>query len=113
MSAKGQMVVIGTGATLVYEMVTSDAYKARNLNPTDNPNVFIAGVDGDPLPLLLILPSTATIFFGGSGVTHTGAGIGAAITGVGSIAYNAVGGDSLYACVASATQTISILALRQ
>ena len=113
MAATGQMVVIGTTATLVYQMVTEDAYKAAGYTPTGNPNTFIAGASGDPLPLLIILPSTATIFFGGSGVTHTGAGIGAAITGVGSIAYNAVGGDSLYACVASATQTISILALRQ
>ena len=113
MSAFGQQIVIGTSPTLIFKMVTETDYKANNYTRAANPTIFIAGAAGDPLPLMLILPSTSIIYLGGSQVDSVGAETGAAITGVGSIAYNAIGGDSLYGVVASGTQTVSLLALRQ
>lgn len=113
MAARGQQVVIGTTPTLIWQMVNSTDYAAAGYTPTLNPNIFTSDTPNDPLPLLLVLPSTQIIFLGGSGVTASGPGLGAAVTGVGSIAYNCVGGDSLYGIVSGGTQTVSLLALRQ
>jgi hypothetical protein len=112
MAAFGQQVTVGT-ATLIFACVDVDTYKANNYNPTDNPNIFIAGAATDPLPLLLAFP-TGTIYLGGSNVSVTGSPhAGAAIIGPYTLAYNAVGGDSLYGIIATGSVIVSILAMRQ
>ena len=112
MSAIGSQVSVGTSATLLFQCMDTDTYKAGGYTRAANPEIFIAGSAGDPLPLLICLP-TGTIFLGGSGVTSSSTGIGCAVAGPYTFAYNAVGGDSLYGVVASSTATVSVLAMRQ
>ena|ERR1035437_622976 len=111
MAAKGQQVSVTTAATLIFSCVNSTDYAAAGYTPTANPNIFIEGAAGDPLPLLLAFP-TGTIFLGGSGVTAASTGVGAAIIGPYTLAYNVIGGDSLYG-IAGSTLVVSVLAMRQ
>jgi hypothetical protein len=113
MAANGQLITVAATPTLIYSVVDGPTYLANGYTAGANPNIFKAGDENTPLPLLLVFSSTNTIYLGGSGVTASGAGIGALMTGVTSVAYNCVGGDSLYGIVASSTQPIQLLALRQ
>lgn len=113
MSAFAQVVSVGTSPTLIFEVVDGVTYEEQGYSRASNPTIFKSGDDNAPLPLLLIFPPTTDIFLGGSTVTATGAGVGANINGLPSLAYNCVGGDSLYGIVGSSTANIQILALRQ
>jgi len=115
MAAIGQSITVGTSATLVFQVVDATTYAANGYTPSANPNIFKAGDVNAPIPLWVILPTGTTpptFYFGGSTVTTT---TGAAVSGsqISSFAYNVVGDDSLYACVASGTATLQLLALRQ
>lgn len=110
MAALGQVVTVGSTATLIFEVVDAITY-AGLTSPASN--VFKSGDENVPLPLLLVFSVTNTIYLGGSGVTSSSTGIGALATGVVSLTYNCVGGDSLYGIVASSTQPVQLLALRQ
>ena len=110
---------ITVGAILLFELFDGVTWATMLANTTASPAFPLCpqylkeGTFNDNLPLLVILPSAATIFLGGHGVTSSSTGIGAACTGIAGIPYNAVGGDSLYAVVTTSTQTVSLLALRQ
>jgi hypothetical protein len=107
MAAVGQTISVGTTPTLLFEVLSSTEY-----NKLSSPaaNIFPTGTPGDPLPILLVFLSANTIYCGGSGVTTSA---GALMTGVVTLSYNAVGGDSLYGVVASSTQSVQLLVLRQ
>ena len=104
---------VGTSPTLIFSIVDGITYAAQGYTEEANPNIFKSGTDNDPLPLLLIFPASTDIYLGGSDVATSGDEQGANINGVPSLAYNAVGGDSLYGIVGSSTATIQLLALRQ
>lgn len=106
MAANGQTITITTGATLVFEVIDEPTYNALT-NPAAN--IFPAHEAGDSLPILISLPSGSTLYFGGSAVDNTGC----AIFGPTTLAYNAVGSDSLYACTGSSTVALGLLVLRQ
>ena len=106
MAAEGQTITVTTGATLVFEVIDETTYNQR-VNPADN--VFPAHEAGDSLPILISLPSGSTVYFGGSDVDTTNC----AIFGPTTLAYNAVGSDSLYACTGSSTVALGLLVLRQ
>jgi hypothetical protein len=112
MAAIGQSITVGTSATLVFQVVDATTYAANGYTTSANPNIFKTADVNAPIPLWVIIPSTATVAFGGSTVTTT---TGAVVAGsqISSFAYNVVGNDSLYACVASGTATLQLLALRQ
>jgi hypothetical protein len=115
MAALGQVVTVADTATLIFMVVDGVTYAQEGYTPTDNPNIFLSGDDNAPLPLLLLFPNSGTVFLGGSDVTASGSDVGASLSGavVPSLAYNCVGGDSLYGIVASSTYAIQLLALRQ
>lgn len=113
MGARGQQITIGTTPTLIFRMVDEDTYKANGYTQAANPNIFIAGSASDELPLLLMFTTADTVYLGGALVAPSGSSAGAKTTGLGSLAYNAHGGDSLYAVTASGSSTISLLAMRQ
>jgi hypothetical protein len=110
MAANGQVVSVGATATLIFQVLDGNAYNAL-VSPAAN--IFKCGTNNDPLPILLIFASTNTIYLGGSGVTSSSTGIGALATGITTLTYNAVGDDSLYGIVASSTQAVQLLVLRQ
>jgi len=107
MAALGQQVVVGTGATLIFEVIDQATYETLS-NPATN--IFPAHEAGDSLPLLISIPSGSTVILGGSGVTT---GTGCPVPGPTTINYNAVGSDSLYGIVGSSTVNVGLLALRQ
>ena len=111
MAAIGSQVSVTTAATLIFQCVDSTTYANAGYTRAGNPQIFVEGAAGDPLPLLLAFP-TGTIFLGGSGVTAASTGIGAAIAGPYTLAYNVIGGDSLYG-IAGSTLVVSVLAMRQ
>jgi hypothetical protein len=113
MAANGQVVTVGATPTLIYSVVDGPTYIANGYTAAANPTIFRAGDENAPLPLLLVFSSTNTIYLGGSGVTASSTGIGALMTGVVTLTYNCVGGDSLYGIVSSSTQAIQLLVLRQ
>jgi hypothetical protein len=113
MAATGQVVSVGTDPTLIFEVIDRITYDDLDYTPTDNPNIFPSRSNNDPLPILLIFPPATDIYLGGSAVTASGAGVGADINGVPSLAYNCVGGDSLYGIVESDSASIQLLVLRQ
>ena len=110
MAALGQVVTVASTPTLIFQVVDPITY-AGLVSPASN--VFKSGDGNAPLPLLLVFSSTNTMFFGGSTVTSSGAGVGASMAGLSTFSYNCIGGDSLYGIVASGTQAIQLLALRQ
>jgi|ERR1700676_3055732 len=110
MAALGQVITVGTSATLIFSVLDRESY---NLISSPGTNVFISDSSDDPLPIWLIFPASGTVYLGGAGVTASGAGVGAAVSGIPSVAYNCVGGDSLYGVVASSTAAIQLLVLRQ
>jgi hypothetical protein len=113
MAANGQVVTLGTSATLLFMVVDKETYVANGYSKVSNPNIFISSSSNDPLPLLMAFPATPNIFIGGSGVTNTGAGVGFLVPASYTLAYNVVGGDSLYAVAASGTPAVQLLVLRQ
>lgn len=113
MAANGQQVTLATTATLLFSVVDGPTYIANGYTAVANPNIFKAGDENAPLPILLIFPATPNIFLGGSTVANTGAAIGALIPASYTMTYNCVGGDSLYAVAASATPVVQLLVLRQ
>lgn len=110
MAAVGQVITVGTTATLIFEVVDEQTYAGMS-NPAAN--VFKSGTQSDPLPMLLVFPASTSVFLGGSTVTASGGGVGANINGVTSLAYNCIAGDSLYGIVATSTAAIQLLVLRQ
>ena len=110
MAAVGQLVTVGSTATLIFEVVDGITYEGLT-NPASN--IFKAGDENAPLPIELVFSVANTIYLGGAGVTSSSTGIGALQTGVILLTYNCVGGDSLYGVVASATQPVQLLVLRQ
>lgn len=110
MAALGQVVSVGTSATLIFQVVDPITYAGLS---SPAANVFKCGSENDPLPLLLVFPASTNIFLGGSAVTASGGGVGANINGVTSLSYNVVGNDSLYGIVASSTASVQLLVLRQ
>ena len=106
MAALGQTITITTAPTLVYEVIDEPTFNAIS---GPGANVFPAHEAGDSLPILISLPSGATLYFGGSAVDTSGC----AVFGPTTLAYNAVGSDSLYACTGSSTVALGLLVLRQ
>jgi hypothetical protein len=101
------------GGILVFQffdgLVWSQLQKNSGTYPL-NPQYYLSGNENTPVPLLIVIPASA-VYFGGAGVTSSTGG--ANLDGVPSLAYNAVGGDSLFAVVASSTATLQVLAQRQ
>lgn len=110
MAANGQVITIGTTATLIFECVDGVTYDGLT---SPAANVFRSGDENTPLPILMIFSVTNTIYLGGSTVTSSGGTIGALATGIVGLPYNCVGGDSLYGVVNSSTQPVQLLVLRQ
>jgi hypothetical protein len=110
MAAEGQVVTVTTSPTLIFQVLDEPSYAAL-VSPAEN--IFQAGTTGDPLPLLLVFPSAVNLFLGGSDVAASGGLVGANINGVTSLSYNCVANDSLYGIVATATQPVQLLVLRQ
>lgn len=112
MASVGQNVTVTTSPTLVFEFIDGFTYKGLT-SPASN--IFVASTPNDPVPIMVVLPASGTIYFGGAGVTSSSTGIGAALTSsqVPSIIYNCIGGDSLYAIVASSTAVLQLLTFRQ
>lgn len=110
MAAVGQAITVGTTPTLIFEVLDPQSYAALS---SPAANIFRCGTATDTLPILLVFPASTSIFLGGSTVTASGAGVGANINGVTSLAYNCTGGDSLYGIVAASTASIQLLVLRQ
>ena len=113
MAAIGQQVSVPTGTpTLVFQVVDAATYAANGYTPSANPNIFKTADVNAPIPLWIIIPSSATVAFGGSNVTYA---TGAQVSGsqISSFAYNVVGNDSLYAIASGSAATLSLLALRQ
>jgi len=106
MAAVGQTVTVTTSPTLIFEVIDEPTY-----NKISNPaaNIFPAHEAGDALPIMISLPSGATVYFGGSAVDTTGC----AIFGPTTMAYNAVGSDSLYAVISGSNVGVGLLVLRQ
>lgn len=77
------------------------------------PQYLREGDKNSPLPLWLFLPSASTIYLGGSNVTSSSTHIGALVTAIAYLSYLDIGGDSLFAVIATSTATASVLALRQ
>lgn len=113
MAALGQEVTVTTGATLIFEVIDLATYNANGFTPGANPNIFPAREPSDPLPLIVTIPSGATVFLGGSGVTASGAGVGCPLPGPATLPYNVTGSDSLYGIVGSSTAVVGLLAMRQ
>lgn len=105
---------ITLGGILIFQVMDGVTYATAGYTVTSNPNVFKVGTGNDPLPLLLVFPTTAVdIYLGGVGVTASSTGVGADIKNVPSLAYNCIGGDSLFGVVGSSTAAVQLLALRQ
>jgi hypothetical protein len=122
MAAAGQLIVVADTPTLIFSVVDDVTYQTEGYTPAANPNIFKAADANAPLPLLLIFATSGTVYLGGSAVAASGSGPpylrdapGVAITGatLPSLAYNCVGGDSLYGITASSTFAIQLFALRQ
>jgi hypothetical protein len=117
MAAVGQKVTITTDPTLIFMVVDGPTYVAEGYTAMANPNIFVSSSPNDPVPILLLLPTGDTVYLGGSDVAASGSGgrdaPGAAWSGVPVIAYNCVGGDSLYGIVAESTVDLQLLVLRQ
>jgi hypothetical protein len=107
MAANGQTISVGATATLIYQTLDVNAYNALS---SPAANIFKCGDENVPLPILLVFSVTNTIYCGGSAVTTSA---GALMTGVVTMSYNCIGGDSLYGIVASSTQPVQLLVLRQ
>lgn len=102
---QGQIVSVGTSATLLYQTVDGETW--ATLTGT---NIFVARTPNDPLTLTLVLPASASLYFGGSSVTTSN---GAEIT-VGSggpllIPVSLVGSASLYAVVSSSSVSVGVI----
>ena len=110
MAALGMPITVGTSATLLFEVIDEPTYNALS-NPAAN--ILPAHEAGDSLPILLSFPSGSTVYLGGSDVTASSTDEGCAVFGPTTVAYNAVGSDSLYAVVGSSTVAVGVLFLRQ
>jgi len=110
MAATGQVITIESTATLIFEVVDPITYATLS-NPAAN--IFKSGTNNDPLPIELIFASDNTIYLGGSTVAASGGSVGALATGLVSLSYNCIGDDSLYGIVATGTQAVQLLVLRQ
>lgn len=113
MAALGQVVSVTTSATLLFMVVDGPTYAQQGYTRAANPTIFTPGTANDPLPILLLFTTADTVYLGGSNVTSSSTHIGAAITGVPSLSYNCVGGDSLYGIVGTGTSAVQLLVLRQ
>lgn len=110
MAALGQEVTVGATATLLFNVVDAVTYAALT---SPAANVLQARNSTDPLALLLVIPTGATVFLGGSAVTASSTGVGCPIVGPAIIPYNVAGGDSLYGIVATGTAVCGLLAMGQ
>ena len=110
MAAVGQIVSVGTSATLIFEVVDELTWYTLS-NPAAN--VFKAREPSDTLPLLVVIPNGATVYLGGSTVTSSGGTEGCPIVGPNILSYNVTGSDTLYGVVASSTANVGLLAQRQ
>lgn len=113
MAAVGQLVSVGTSATLIFEAIDTTTYLANGYTPGANPTIFQAKEPADPLPIYIAVPSGSTVYFGGSAVTSSGGTEGCPVVGPNVLEYNAVAGDSLYGVVASSTANVGLLVMRQ
>lgn len=113
MAANGQVVTITTSPTLIFQVVDGVTYTVNGYSAGSNPTVFKAGDANAPLPILVVFGSSNTIFVGGSTVAASGGSVGASMAAVPSLSYNCIGGDSLYGIVATGTQAVQLLVLRQ
>lgn len=103
------------GGILVFQLFDGVVWSKLEANKSTFPilpQYFLTGSENTPVPLLVVIPASA-VYFGGAGVTSSSTGIGANLDGVPSFSYNAIGGDSLFAVVASSTASLQVLALRQ
>jgi hypothetical protein len=112
MASVGQPITITTAATLVFMCVDKETYLAQGYTPTANPNIFVPGTTNDPRPLLIVLPASTTVIFGGASMTSSANGASIPSSSVPSFAVNVVGGDSLYALVATGSAVLQLLAMR-
>jgi hypothetical protein len=106
MAAIGQTISVTTSPTLIFEVIDERTYNTL-VSPATN--IFPAHEAGDALPIMISLPSGSTVYFGGSAVDTTGC----AIFGPTTMAYNAVGSDSLYAVITGSDVGVGLLVLRQ
>jgi len=113
MAAIGQIVTIGTSATLVFEVIDQATYVANGYNRVSNPNIFTAHEPSDPLPIYIAIPTGSTVYFGSSLVTSSDGTEGCPIVGPNVLVYNVTGSDSLYGVVASSTAALGLLTMRQ
>jgi hypothetical protein len=102
-------ITVGTTATLIFECIDGLTYDGLT---SPAANILKCGTGTDPVPLLIILPTTGTVYFGGSTVTSS-TGVGFAASTLASFMINNIGGDSLYAAVASGTAIVQMMAFRQ
>jgi hypothetical protein len=110
MAAVGQIVSVGTTATLVFKAIDSYTYETLT---SPAANIFQAKEPADTLPIYISVPTGSTVYFGGSGVTATGSTEGCPVVGPNVLEYNAVASDSLYGVVASGSASLGLLVMRQ
>lgn len=121
MATLTRQVSVGTGSTSllwqtstgVVSQVGQGSGNQIQEDPAVNPStgIFRAGTVNDPVPIVVEnLDATNPVYLGGSAVTS---GTGVKIAAGGSLTFNAVGNDSVYAIATGASVTVSISAGRQ
>jgi hypothetical protein len=110
-AAFGQIVSIGTSATLLFEAVDGFTYKEKGYTRAANPTIFYTGTPNDPLPITIFFPASPGVYLGGSNVTNDGDTIGALVPASYVMTYNCIGGDSLYA-VGADDASVQLLVMR-
>jgi hypothetical protein len=99
-----RVVAVAATGTLIFQTSTG-----VSPDPAVSPStgIYQAGAVGDPVPILVIIPSGATLVIVGA----SGAAIGsvAGIAGPATIPFNVIGNSSLYGAIA-ATGSVTVVA---
>jgi len=101
MATVADVVTVGTTATLLWRTtsgVSPDPAVAFGSQ------IFPAGTQNDPRPILIENQGAGAVYLGGSGVTDA---TGIELASGGSLTYNVIGNDSLYA-VAAASESVAV-----
>jgi hypothetical protein len=101
MAAIADRVTVTTSATLLWETVTG-----IDTAIAPSSQIFRAGSSNQPLPILIEnLDAANAVYLGGSGVTTS---TGLTLAAGGSLTFNVVGSDSLYA-ISAGSVVVAVL----
>jgi len=99
MAQVSAQISVTTSATLLWQTSTGESPDTAITG-----QVFRAGVFNASLPILIVNQGSGPVYLGGSAVTTS---TGTQLVAGGSLAYNAIGNDSMYA-VGGSTQTVGV-----